>query len=305
MTTQTQTATAIIYPETDGQPMPDGEYQAPIYVDALATLRTHYENSPGVRVNGNTFLYYVQGNPNMSVSPDCYVATGLSPEQQENIDRNNTYRLWEVGKPPEFVMEIASENTKSNDLIGKRALYADLGISEYWRYDQTGGDFYGEPLVGERLVDGEYERIQMREDDDGRAWAHSDALNLDLYWDDGDLRFWDPVAQEWLLKPSEEHAARLAAESRAEREQAGRLSAESRADQEQAGRLAAEDRADQEQAGRLTEQAAREAAESRAQAAESRIAQEQAARLEEQAARQALEARLAELQAQLRQPPRE
>ncbi len=25
-----------------------------------------------------------------------------------------------------------------------------------WRYDQTGGDFYREPLVGERLVDGEY-----------------------------------------------------------------------------------------------------------------------------------------------------
>ena len=287
MTTQTATQqTAIIYPESDGQPMPDGEYQAPIYVDALATLRTHYENSPDIRVNGNTFLYYVQGNPQMSVSPDCYVATGLSPEQQENIDINNTYRLWEVGKPPEFVMEIASENTKSNDLIGKRALYASLGISEYWRYDQTGGDHYGEPLVGEILVNGEYERIRMREDDDGRAWAHSPALNLDLYWDDGDLRFWDPAAQEWLLKPSEEHAARLAAESRAEREQAGRLAAESRADQEQAGRL--------------TEQAAREAAESRAQAAESRIAQEQAARLAEQAARQALEARLAELQAQLR-----
>ena len=291
MTTQTPTQTAIIYPETDGQPMPDGEYQAPIYVDALATLRTHYENSPDVRVNGNTFLYYVEGNPSMSVSPDCYVATGLSPEQQENIDRNNTYRLWEVGKPPEFVMEIASENTKSNDLIGKRALYADLGISEYWRYDQTGGDFYGEPLVGERLVDGEYEPLTMREDDDGRVWARSDALNLDLYWDDGDLRFWDPVAQEWLLKHSEEHAARLS-------ERAGRLAAESRANQEQAARVAeqtareiAESRAEQEQTGRL-------AAENRAQAAESRIAQERAAR-------QALETRLAQLQAQLRQPPRE
>ena len=275
MTTQTQTATAIIYPETDGQPMPDGEYQAPIYVDALATLRTHYENSPDVRVNGNTFLYYVQGNPNMSVSPDCYVATGLSSEQQGNIDRNNTYRLWEVGKPPEFVMEIASENTKSNDLIGKRALYASLGISEYWRYDQTGGDFYGEPLVGEILVDGEYQRIRMREDDDGRVWAHSPALNLDLYWDDGELRFWDPIAEEWLLKHREEHAGRLA-------ERAGRL-------EERAGRLAAESRADQEQAGRLAEQAAREVAEDRAQAAESRAA--------------ALESQLRQLRGNANPPP--
>ena len=273
MATQIQTATAIIYPESDGQPMPDGEYQAPIYVDALGTLRTHFRHSPDVRVNGNTFLYYVQGNPNMSVSPDCYVATGLSPEQQENINRNNTYRLWEVGKPPEFVMEIASENTKSNDLIGKRALYADLGISEYWRYDQTGGDFYGDPLVGEILVDGEYEPLQMREDDDGRIWARSDALNLNLYWDDGALRFWDPVAEEWLLKHREEHAGRLAAEERAE---------------------VAEDRAAQEQAGRIAEQTAREIAESRAE-------QEQAGRLAAEDRAQAAEARAAALEAQLRQ----
>ena len=28
----TGAATAIVYPETDGMPLPDGEYQAPIYV---------------------------------------------------------------------------------------------------------------------------------------------------------------------------------------------------------------------------------------------------------------------------------
>ena len=284
--TPTQTATAIIYPESDGQPMPDGEYQSPIHADALTTLRTHFRHSPDVRVNGNTFLYYIEGNPNRSVSPDCYVATGLSPEQQENINRNNTYRLWEVGKPPEFVMEIASYSTKTADLIDKRALYASLGIGEYWRYDQTGGDHYDEPLAGERLVDGEYQRLQMREDDDGRVWARSDALNLDLYWADGELRFWDPVAEKWLRNHSEEHAGRLAERAGRLEERAGRLAAESRADQEQAARLAAESRADQEQAVRLAERDAR-------LAAESRIA-------EEQAARQALETRLAQLQAQLR-----
>ena len=248
MTTQTATQAAIIYPESDGQPMPDGEYQFPINANALITLRTHFEESPDVRVNGNTFLYYVEGNPNIFVSPDCYVAMGLSPEQQENINRNNTYRLWEVGKPPDFVMEIASHSTRNADLVGKRRLYAELGIGEYWRYDQTGGDFYGEPLVGERLVDGEYQPLRMREDEDGRVWARSEALNLDLYWDDGELRFWNPVAEEWLLKPREERAGRL---------------------EERAGRL-------EERAGRLAEQAARQAAEERAAAAESQIAELQA-----------------------------
>ena len=281
MTTQipTQTATAIIYPESDGQAMPDGEYQFPIHSNAYSTLRVHFRHSPDVRVNGNTFLYYIEGNPQISVSPDCYVATGLSPEQQENINRNNTYRLWEVGKPPDFVLEVASHSTKSNDLTGKRDLYASLGISEYWRYDQTGGDHYGDPLVGERLIDGEYQPLRMSEDEDGNIWAHSDALNLDLYWDDGALRFWDPVAEEWLRNHEEDHVGRL---------------------EERAARLAAESRAAQEQAARLAEQTAREIAESRAEqeqaarlAAESRIAQEQAAR-------QALETRLAELQAQRR-----
>ncbi len=273
MTTQTATTqTAIIYPESDGQPMPDGEYQFPIHSSAYSTLRVHFRHSPDVRVNGNTFLYYVEGNPHISVSPDCYVATGLSPEQQENINRNNTYRLWEVGKPPDFVMEVASYSTKNADLVAKRELYASLGISEYWRYDHSGGDHYGEPLVGEHLVDGEYQPLRMNEDDDGRIWARSDALNLDLYWDDGALRFWDPVAQKWLRNHEEDHDGRL-------EERAGRLAAESRANQEQAARVAeqtareiAESRAEQEQAGRLAEQAAREVAESRAQAAEARAA---------------------------------
>ena len=267
MTTQAAAQPAIIYPETDGQPMPDAEYQSLIFRKVLTPLENQFRKIPGAHVNGNTFLYYVEGDPKQSVSPDCYVIFGITPEAIHSLSQegNNTYLLWEVGKPPDFVMEIASNSTKTADLVSKRRLYAELGIPEYWRYDQTGGDFYGDPLVGERLVDGEYQPLRMREDEDGRVWGRSEVLNLDIYWDDGDLRYWDPVAEEWLLNYEEEYDARKAAESRAAQEQAGRLAAESRADQEQAARLA--------------EQAARQAAESRSQE---------------------LEAQLAELQAQLR-----
>ena len=268
MTTQTATQTHIIYPETDGQPMPDGAYQSLIFRKALTPLENHFRKVPGSYVNGNTFLYYVEGDPNQSVSPDCYVVFDITPEAIHSLSQegNNTYLLWEVGKPPDFVLEIGSPSTKRADLVSKRRLYAELGIPEYWRYDQTGGDFYGDPLVGERLIDGEYQPLRMREDEDGRVWARSVVLNLDIYWDDGDLRYWDPVVEKWLLNYEEEHDERLA-----------------------------------ERAGRLTERAARQAAESRAQAAESRAAQEQAARLAEQTARQAAESQIAELQAQLRQ----
>ena len=230
-------ATAIVYPETDGMPLPDGEYQAPIYRKVVGALEVHFKDVPGAHVNGNTFIYYIEGNPRRSVSPDCYVVFNLSEAARHSlsIEANNTYLLWEVGKPPEFVLEIASESTATTDLGRKRDLYAEIGVSEYWRYDETGSDFYGEPLVGERLVDGEYQRLEVHEEEDGRVWAHSDALNLDLWWIEGDLRFWDPMAERWLLNYLEEQAARVAAED-------ARVAAEVRAQQERAGRLAAEAR---------------------------------------------------------------
>ena len=212
----TRGATAIVYPETDGMPLPDGEYQAPLYVRIVSTLRVSFRDVPGARVNGDTFIYYVEGNPRRSVSPDCYVALGLSQESLESIERNNVYLIWEVGKAPDFVLEIGSRSTASRDLGSKRDLYAELGVGEYWRYDETGGDFYGEPLVGERLVDGEYRRLELHRESDGGVWCHSEVLNLDLWWDDGDLRFWDPVAGHWLLSHEEERTGRLEAEARAE-----------------------------------------------------------------------------------------
>ena len=133
-----------------------------------------------------------------------------------SLEGNNTYLLWEVGKPPDFILEIGSPSTARADLGSKRDLYAELGVREYWRYDATGGEFYGEALVGERLVDGEYGRMVMRVEEDGRVGGHSEVLNLELWWEDGDLRFLDPVTGEGLLSQEEEQDGRLAAETRAE-----------------------------------------------------------------------------------------
>ena len=243
MTTGAATAT-IVYPETDGMPLPDGEYQAPLYIGIVGTLRGYFKDVPGARVNGDTFIYLVEGDARRSVSPDCYAALNLPDESIESIERNNVYLLWEVGKAPDFVLEIGSESTARNDLGNKRDIYAEIGVTEYWRYDASGREFYGEPLVGERLVDGEYRRIELHEDEDGRIWGHSDALGLDLWWIEGELRFWDPAASRWLLTYEEEQAARLAAQDRADAAEARASEAEDRAD-------AAEERADTERAARL------------------------------------------------------
>ena len=213
MTTRTAAGTEIIYSETDGMPLPDGVFQDPLFREIVSTLETFFKDQPNTVVSGNTFIYYEEGNPRSSVSPDCYVAYDSDVEL---LLSNNTYRLWEMGKPPDFVLEIASVSTATVDTGHKRELYARLGMSEYWRYDSTGGEFYREPLVGEYLVDGEYRRFEMRHEADGRVWGHSPALNLDLWWDDGRLHFWDPVQEAWLLSQEEENAGRLAAEARVE-----------------------------------------------------------------------------------------
>ena len=75
----TPAATSIIYPESDGMPLPDGEYQAPLYRQSRWYVsRTHFRRRSGRKMNGDTFIYYVEGDPRRSVSPDCYVVFGLS-----------------------------------------------------------------------------------------------------------------------------------------------------------------------------------------------------------------------------------
>ena len=211
MTTE---AATIVYPETDGMPLPDGYYQSPLQYRAVSTLDVHFRDTPGSDVNGDIFIYYEEGNPRRSFAPDCYVALGLTDDALESLLSNNTYLVWEVGKAPDFILEIASESTAETDLGFKRDLYAAIGVTEYWRYDQTGGEFYGQPLTGERLVNGVYQALEIRHESVSRVWSHSDVLNLDLWWDNGALRFWDPSTGEWLRDHQETHDALMAAEAR-------------------------------------------------------------------------------------------
>ena len=46
----------------------------------------------------------------------------------------------EVGKPPEFVLEIASRTTARRDETVKREGYAKLSVPECWGFDGSGRD---------------------------------------------------------------------------------------------------------------------------------------------------------------------
>ena len=120
--------------------------------------------------------------------PDLLIAFGVDPEAYE---ASNGYVISEQGKPPDFVMEIASESAARTDMVEKRVEYAGLGIPEYWRFDET-GEHHGARLGGDRLVNGRYEPMPIHELPDGSLDGYSEALRLNIRWERGQLRWARP-----------------------------------------------------------------------------------------------------------------
>ena len=142
--------------------------------------------------------------------PDLFVAFDVDPELYY---RSNGYVISEQGKPPDFVMEVASESTAARDLGVKRDDYVVFGIPEYWRFDET-GEYYGYRLAGERLVDGVYEPIEIEQLAGGILQGHSDVLGLNLRWHDGRLEWHDPETGRHIATFDDERARADAAEAR-------------------------------------------------------------------------------------------
>ena len=120
----------IEYPETDGNPMPDGDYQGDFYRYAVDAVRVHFLPRPEVYVTGDHFIYLEEGNPGNRIAPDMYVVMNGGHRMRD------TYKLWEEpGGVPDFVLEILSPSTWRYDLGAKRDRYAALGVGEYWLHD--------------------------------------------------------------------------------------------------------------------------------------------------------------------------
>ena len=258
MSTVIHPATEIYYPDSDGQPMAESDFQREPLIYAVESLRIYFRGREDIYVSGNMFLYYEQGNPKAVVAPDVFAVIGAP-----NRDRYS-YKLWQEPKGPDFVLEITSKSTRSEDRGPKRGIYALLGVSEYWQYDPT-GDYLQPPLQAFRLVDENYWPMPAETLPDGAMVMHSAVLGLDLRLENGILRFYDPLTGQKLLSHEEAEQTRQQAEQ--VRQQA-----------EQARQQA-------EQARQQAEQALREA-------------EERASREMEE--RQVLEARLAELERRLR-----
>ena len=169
------------------------------------TLMPHFADRPDVLVCGSSYLCYRTTDPaNTRLEPDGLVAFGVDPDA---VIIDNGYIIHDVGKPPDFVLEVASRSTGRRDYTVKRDRYARFGVGEYWRFDHTGGRYHNGPLAGDFLVTGRYEPATLTDDRLGKMYGmlsgYSPALDLYLCWVQGRLRFYDPKADEFLLDPLE------------------------------------------------------------------------------------------------------
>ena len=191
---------------------PDMEqWQTTTSFDAM--LEAHFAQRVDVLISGAGFLRNDPRDEREQFAPDCVVAFGVDPS---SIVSRNGYVIQHAGKPPDFVLEVASRATGRRDYTVKREGYAGYGVQEYWRFDHTGGQFHDAPLAGDVLNGDEYTPVQINWEADGLIWGHSEVLGLDLCWDNGALRLRNPATGTFLPTPIELQFELEAAQGRAE-----------------------------------------------------------------------------------------
>lgn len=243
-------------------PYPD---PPPRHPDEMSSFR-HLTNTGGAHYLGMHFrdpttlivgeLYLVpelgQGTRGLRV-PDMMVAFDVNPEA---CYRRNAYVISEQGKPPDFVLEVASESTGRVDVEDKPAAYAALGIPEYWRFDETGAS-HGTRLAGDRLVEGRYEPIEIVVLPNGNLEGYSEVLELCLRWEEGQLQWHDPETGAAIMTLAEMEEIAAAAQRQAETERQARLKAEQRAEEAEQRVEEAEQRAEEAERREKTERQTR------------------------------------------------
>ena len=116
-------------------------------------------------------------NLRLSLAPDLLFAYVEDPA---SFLSETGYNIWKVGKPPDLVLEVASPSTHRKDLDEKPDIYAGMGIPEYWMFDPTGGELYGQALIGYKLIGDGYVPIDIALNKDGLLSGYSEVWGMRL-----------------------------------------------------------------------------------------------------------------------------
>ena len=160
-----------------GERVPIEVIQSPAIEYVTMAVRYILRGEGAVFIGSNIPLRTNPRNRREHEAPDYYLARNVNVAA---IRGETAYNLWEVGKPPEWALEVASPSTYERDLYEKPDRYAEIGIGEYWMFDPTGGDLYGQSLLGFKLVDGRYEPVDIVQNEHGLLSGYSRELGIRL-----------------------------------------------------------------------------------------------------------------------------
>ena len=219
---------------------PRDDMNNPIYLyrpSYIYALELHMGDHETTIVLGEVPVGWRPGQSQGVRVPDLLIA--------DNVDRSVIIEQWgyaieQQGKPPDFVLEIASATTGGTDYTAKRRDYEAYGIPEYWRFDPSGGEYHDAALGGDRLVEGVYQPIEIEWLDENRCRGYSEFLGLYVCWEYGELRWYNPKTQSYLRTHADEMEARIEAETERDQAQAERDHAQAERDLEAAARREAE-----------------------------------------------------------------
>ena len=132
------TASEVIYPESDGQPMADNTKQFRWIVTIKENLEILFASQSDVFIAGDLFWYPVEGNPNIKQAPDTLIVFG-----RPKVDRGSYKQFEEENIPPQVVFEILSPGNTTKEMAKKLLFYQRYGVEEYYIYDPDRNELTG------------------------------------------------------------------------------------------------------------------------------------------------------------------
>ena len=163
---------AVEYPER--QWIAQSVWHGEAVLLATAALRNRFRDREDVLVAMELVVYYERGNNTAWLRPDVQVVFGVGRGKNRS-----TYKVWDEGQAPDFVLEVASPSTAEHDARYKAGEYARIGVSEYWRLDPEGA-LMGTALEGYSATGGRYEPVEAVEVPGRGRHLRSRVLELDL-----------------------------------------------------------------------------------------------------------------------------
>jgi Uma2 family endonuclease len=135
---ESPSATNIIYPESDGQPMADNTRQFRWIMILYYNLEWLFAGEAMVFVAGDLLWYPVEGNNTIRQAPDVMVVFGVPKGDR------GSYMQWREGNiAPQVVFEILSPGNTQTEMNKKQIFYNRYGVEEYYLYDPQKNDLSG------------------------------------------------------------------------------------------------------------------------------------------------------------------